>query len=985
LASIERTAYPRFRRTPTARELEEAYTPTAAERQFLEATTRGEGSRFTLAVMLKAFQRLGYFPRLRDVPAAIVQHLRTSLAVAPELLPGYDSPRTQYRHQHAIRAFLDVTSYGRQARHAAVAAVFQTSQVMDNPADLINAVIEALVKERYELPAFSALDRLVRRVRTLVNRRVFEQIAGRLSATEATRLDQLLEASNSRRRSAFSALKETPKNPTLTHMREWQAHLLWLLSLGDADRLLAGIPTAKIVHIAAEARAADADALKDVTVPKRRTLLLCLIQRARVAARDGLADMFVKRIGRLHVQGKEALAAVHERQRETTERLLAIFTDLLHTTEGAAEDAALGRQVRDLLAAQGGAGALLLDCEALAAYRGNNYLPLLWPFYRSHRRALFRLVRSLEVRSTTRDSTLLDALAFVLTHEHARREWLPDEISLAFASEQWQRTVRVRRGRRWQLARRHLEVCVFSSIAAELKTGDLCVLGSEAYADYRDQLLAWETCAPRVADYCQQLGFPASAGGFVEQLKAWLAETAERVDRTYPENDHLTISASGEPTLGRLPRAEPLQSVTSLEAALAQRLPERDLLDILCRVQHWTSFARHFGPPSGADPKLDQATERYLLTTFGMGCNLGPYQTARHTRGAVSPHMLSFVDQRHVTARKLDAALRDIINTYARFDLPRRWGSGKTAAADGTKFDLYEENLLSEYHIRYGGYGGIAYHHVSDTYIALFSHFISCGTWEAIYIIDGLLKNSSEIQPDTVHADTQGQSTPVFAFAHLLGIKLMPRIRNWKDLVFYRPDPASHYTHLDALFTDVIDWKVLETHWQDLLQVVLSIKAGTVLPSTLLRKLGNYSRKNRLYQAFRELGRVVRTVFLLEYLSSPALRIQVTATTNKVESYHALSKWCRFGGEGVIRENDPDEQEKQIKYTDVVTNAVILQNAVDMSYALRDLVREGHAVTREAVAGLSPYFTRHIKRFGDYVVDLSAIPQPLEEELSLPI
>ncbi len=88
------------------------------------------------------------------------------------------------------------------------------------------------------------------------------------------------------------------------------------------------------------------------------------------------------------------------------------------------------------------------------------------------------------------------------------------------------------------------------------------------------------------------------------------------------------------------------------------------------------------------------------------------------------------------------------------------------------------EDLLAEYHIRYGGYGGIGYYHVSDTYIALFSHFILCGVWEAVYILDGLLKNDSAIQPDTVHADTQGQSAPVFALAYLLGITLMPRIRD---------------------------------------------------------------------------------------------------------------------------------------------------------------------------------------------------------------
>jgi TnpA family transposase len=95
--------------------------------------------------------------------------------------------------------------------------------------------------------------------------------------------------------------------------------------------------------------------------------------------------------------------------------------------------------------------------------------------------------------------------------------------------------------------------------------------------------------------------------------------------------------------------------------------------------------------------------------------------------------------------------------------LPKHWGDPKRAAADGTKWDLYENNLLSEYYIRYGGWGGVAYYHVSETYIALFSHFIPCGVWESIYILDGLTKNQSDIQPDTVHGDTQAQSTPVLA------------------------------------------------------------------------------------------------------------------------------------------------------------------------------------------------------------------------------
>ena len=309
------------------------------------------------------------------------------------------------------------------------------------------------------------------------------------------------------------------------------------------------------------------------------------------------------------------------------------------------------------------------------------------------------------------------------------------------------------------------------------------------------------------------------------------------------------------------------------------------------------------------------------------------------------------------------------------------WGTGDVAAADGTKIDLYEDSLISEYHVRYGGYGGIAYHHVSDTYVALFTHFFACGVWEAVYILDGLLKNASEIQPSAVASDTQGQSAPVFGLAHLLGIELMPRIRNWKDLIFFRPDEEASYEHIDSLFSATIDWNLIETRWRDLMRVVISIRAGKVLPSTLLQKLGNYSRKNRLYRAFREVGRAIRTAFLLRFLSNQDLRRKITAATNKAESYNNFSKWLFFGGEGIISDHDPEEHEKRLKFNQLVADSVILQNAVDMTEALRALVEEGYPVKREDLTQLSPYLTAHVKRFGDYVIDLETNPPPLDGEM----
>jgi TnpA family transposase len=405
-----------------------------------------------------------------------------------------------------------------------------------------------------------------------------------------------------------------------------------------------------------------------------------------------------------------------------------------------------------------------------------------------------------------------------------------------------------------------------------------------------------------VPSYCERIGLPAIAHEFVAELRGKLERRAQRVDDGYLENNgKVVINDQGEPTLKRVVARDIPQSALKLEAAILQKMPTRSLLDILCDVEHWTEFTRHFGPLSGSDPKLERAVERYLLTIFVLGTNLGVNQGARHMRGAVTAHMLSFVNRRHVTAEKIDAAMRDIIDCYHQFALPRAWGDGKSAAADGTQYRLYEQNLVADYHIRYGSFGAIAYHHVSDNYIALFSHFIPPGVWEAIYIIEGLLKNASVIPPGRIHADTQGQSTPVFAFSYLLGIQLMPRIRNWKELAFYRSDKSASYQHIDSLFSETVDWKLIADLWQDLMQVAISIEMGCISSAVLLRKLGNYSRKNRLYQVAREVGRVIRTIFLLDYISDLPLRRQITATTNKAEASTALPS----GSSLAVRESLP--------------------------------------------------------------------------------
>jgi TnpA family transposase len=924
MASIERTAYPRFKRNPLVKELDALYTPKEDELHFANSMSRKEPTRFCILLLLKAFQRLGYFPDVEIIPSDIVQHIRTASGISSEVSPVYSDSKTLYRHHQAIRQHLGVAAWNDDGLRVASEAMATAAEVMDNPADLINVAIEELVRQRIELPAFSTLDRHSRRIRTLVNSRIFETVLKRLSLSERKELDTLLEVgTNPQKKSLFFAIKQLPKRSSLVHLQDLLDHIVKLSDTVGSNQHFQDIPYAKIKHFAAEAKALDAAEIKKFSPPKRYVLILSMIHRARIQARDDLANMFIKRISQIHRRGKDELERLRIKFRQKTEHLVATLADVIDVLETQPEDEEAGRTIRTLLTKRGGAAALHDDCAAISAYSGDNYFPLLWRFYRSHRSTLFRMLRLLTMTSTTEDKSLMQALDILLKHEHRKSVLIDDTVDFSFTNERWKRTVQVKTEDGERINRQHFEVCVFSALAAEIKSGDVAIRGSEAYADYREQLLSWEECEPLVEDYCQQLGFANNTQAFVNNLREVLTKKAAEVDAGFPNNKALGLNESGMPILKRSEPRESKASARALEAALLQRMDERNVIDVLCNVAHWTGWNRHFGPLSGSDPKIENSGERYILTAFTYGCNLGPAQASRHLRGTVTPHMLSFINRRHSNTNKLNAAIKDIINHYHTFELPKLWGTGKSVAADGTKLDIYVQNLLAEYHIRYGGYGGIAYHHIADTYVALFSHFIPCGVWEAIYIIEGLLQNTSDIQPDTVHADTQGQSTPVFALSYLLGIKLMPRIRNWHDLVFFRSSKDITYKHIDILFKDVIDWELIETHWKDLLRVVLSIKAGKVSSSTLLRKLSNYSRKNRLYQAFRELGRVVRTTFLLDYISDMELREQITATTNKVEAYNGFSKWLFFGGDGVIADNDPEEQEKVIKYNDLVANAVM--------------------------------------------------------------
>jgi hypothetical protein len=299
VTSIERTAYPRFRRLPSARELHVFYTPQPGEVAWARGVAGSDEHLLALLVLTKCFGRLGYFPALADVPAVVIEHVRRDLGLAEGTVAVYASARTAERHRDLVRQRLGVVRDPAGARKMAAEAIREAATRKNNPPDLINIALERLVEGCFELPGFSTLDEMASTIRGEVNAEIFAGIAERAGPAGIERLEALLEVPGPTAKSDFNRLKKTAPRPSWTNFRVQLDHLLWVDGIGDAPAWVAGIAASKLADFAGEAEAADAAVLRDYGGTKKAALLAAMVFTARTKARDDVAEMFCRRVATL--------------------------------------------------------------------------------------------------------------------------------------------------------------------------------------------------------------------------------------------------------------------------------------------------------------------------------------------------------------------------------------------------------------------------------------------------------------------------------------------------------------------------------------------------------------------------------------------------------------------------------------------------------------------------------------------------------------
>lgn len=294
MPSAYETAYPRLKSSVSDEELNEIYAPTADDLALAAQVAKGTGPKICFLVLLKTFQRLGYFVRLRDVPRLIAEHVALLFGVHYEALEweAYDESGTRRRHVAVIRKHLSVKPYDEAAQRFADQALHSLAQTREDLSDLVNAAIEELIRRRYELPGFRTLLDVARSARTEINRRYYAGVRVALGPRRCELIDELLLTDDEKQPSLWRAMKIDHGAATLGQFRRLVARLRWLKALDlQPPNLFAQVPPVKVRHFAREALSLDAGRMLEMEENKRFTLAAALVRQQVARCLDDLGEM----------------------------------------------------------------------------------------------------------------------------------------------------------------------------------------------------------------------------------------------------------------------------------------------------------------------------------------------------------------------------------------------------------------------------------------------------------------------------------------------------------------------------------------------------------------------------------------------------------------------------------------------------------------------------------------------------------------------
>ncbi len=387
----------------------------------------------------------------------------------------------------------------------------------------------------------------------------------------------------------------------------------------------------------------------------------------------------------------------------------------------------------------------------------------------------------------------------------------------------------------------------------------------------------------------------------------------------------------------------------------------------------------------------DTLQKRLLLCLFGMGTNTGLKRINTGINGENYQDLL-YVRRRYIHKDQLRSAIAEVINAIFEIRLPHIWGEGTTSCASDSKhFTAWEQNLMTQYHLRYGGRGVMIYWHVEKNSTCIYSQLKTCSSSEVATMINGVLRHCTSMEVQKNYVDSHGQSEVAFAFTHLLGFQLMPRLKRMKIQKLYRPHTgqSNAYPNLQPILTRPIKWDLIRQQYDQMVKYATALRLGTAETEAILKRFSKNPFQHPTYQALMELGRVIKTIFLCQYLDSEAIRREVNEGLNVVERWNGVNDFIFYGKGGEFASNRLETQELSVLSLHLLQICLVYVNTLMIQSVLAQKHWE-KKLTATDLRAITPLIFSHVNPYGLFKLDMNEriawLTQPLSarENVELP-